>query len=312
MGVTTINNPKAGANATQAARSKSAYVTAPLPIDTNPIRAVLERKGLRTFSPDQLDLPSQSLSQAIREGMHQADLVIAVVDSGVDSNSVFFELGFAEALHKPTLVLLAGDAPADHWLASGTPYLRFNPSNPSGLEFGIDLFLKVPHHGTKPSPTADRSKPIGDLADVLLARLRGPADALSQAEYEAIIAEAIQASGVTSVSRGNSGHEFVDMAVWSDDLSPWVDNPLPIELRMRVGNSTDLSESAKRLLRRIGEAGMKWGLLIYHQPETDMPNVWMMPNILCVPAEEFIEELKDAGFGKLVRGLRNRRVHGAR
>lgn len=312
MSGTTIHNSKASGNATQSAQPKSAYVTAPRSIDANPIRAVLEGKGLRTFSPDQLDVPSQNLSQAIREGMQQADLVVAVVGPGEDSNFVFYELGFAEALDKPTIVLLSGDAPADRWLTTGTPYLRFDLSNPKGLDFGINQFLKVPHHGTRRAPAATRSKPIGVLADELLARLRGPGDALSETDYKAIIVEAIRASGVTSVSQGGTENKFVDLAVWSDDLLPWVDNPLPIELRMRVKDTTELGESAMRLLRQLTEGGMKWGLLIYRQADIDMVKAWMMPNLLSIRAEQFIEDLRIVGFGNLVRELRNQRVHGGR
>lgn len=244
--------------------------------------------------------------------MQQADLVIAVVGTEEDSNHVFYELGFAEALGKPTIVLLTRDVSAERWLTAGTPYLRYDLSNPKGLDFGISQFLKVAHQNTKPASIGNRSKPIGLQADEFTSRLRGLGASQSEIEFEAIIADAIRASGVTSVSQYRLENKFVDLAVWSDDLLPWVDNPMPIELRMRVKNTNELSLSAMRLLRENTEGGMKWGLLIYLRAEIDMAKAWMIPNLLCIQAEDFIEELRTVGFGELVRKLRNHRVHGVR
>jgi hypothetical protein len=170
----------------------------------------------------------------------------------------------------------------------------------------------VPHNGSKPAITIHQSKAIGGLADDLLARLKGPGEALSMADFEMIIADAIVASGVTSVSHGGLNDEFVDMAVWSQDLLPWVVNPLPIQLRCRVKNASDLSAAAMRLLRQLSENGMKWGLLIYLRSEIEMANVWLIPNLLSIKAEQFIEALRTVGFGDLIRKLRNDRVHGVR
>jgi|GEM_PF-1687225 len=312
MSGTTVNKPRSDGNAGLENRRKAVYVTAPRAIDTTPIRAVLEQKGFRTFSPDQLDATPQSISQAIREGMQQADLVIGVVGPGEDSGFIFYELGFAEALEKPALVLLAGNVSADRWMISGTPYLRFDLSNPSALQFGIEQFLKVPRHGSKTSSAANRSKPIEGVADALLKRLREPGDRLPPQEFEAIIADAIRASQVTSVSRGSQDDKYVDMAVWSDDLQPWVGNPLPIEVRLRIKDSSDLNNCTMRLHRQMHEGDLSWGLLIYLRADLEMRTVWMMPNILCIQAEQFIEQLRTTGFGEVVRTLRNAVVHGAR
>jgi nucleoside 2-deoxyribosyltransferase len=53
-----------------------------------------------------LDLPGQTIVQIVREVMRRADLVVAVVDRTPDSGFVFYEIGFAQALEKPTFALL--------------------------------------------------------------------------------------------------------------------------------------------------------------------------------------------------------------
>jgi len=50
-----------------------------------------------------------------------------------------------------------------------------------------------------------------------------------------LIADAIRASGVPIVSTSRKGDHVVDLAVWSDDLAPWVGNPLVVEPGVRTG-----------------------------------------------------------------------------
>ena len=293
------------------ARPKKAYITGPRLSDTAPVRRVLEAKGVSTFSPDELNLPSQNLTQVMREAMEQADLVVALVDSTKESNLVFYELGVAQALRKPAVVLLTKDASPDTWVACGVPYFRFDPLKPTSLEFGIDQVLAVPHHGTKSRPAAEKqTHPIGEQADELLARLRKAGDRLAARDFEALIVDAIRASGVPIVSTSDQADKGIDLAVWSDDLSPWVGNPLLVELKVRPSGPADLSASAAVLTRALSSSGMLWGLLIYHGNAIDPSSVPVPPNVLSLRAETFINDLREVGFGDLVRRLRNQRVHG--
>ncbi len=92
-------------------RRKTALISAPSSVDTNSIRKALATHGVASFSVDQLDLPGHSLIQIMREGMDRADFVVGVVDATPASGSVIYELGYAQALEKSTLVFVIGDVP---------------------------------------------------------------------------------------------------------------------------------------------------------------------------------------------------------
>ncbi|HEY8503733.1 MAG TPA: nucleoside 2-deoxyribosyltransferase [Gemmataceae bacterium] len=81
--------------------------------------------------------------------MRRADIVVAVVDPTPASNFVFYEVGFAQGMNKPVVVLLAEGASPSIWVSSGIPYFRFDPDNPEGLEFGVNQILAIPHRGVK-------------------------------------------------------------------------------------------------------------------------------------------------------------------
>jgi hypothetical protein len=279
-------------------------------VDTSAVRNMLESKGVHCFSPDQLDLPVQDLAEILRAGMDGADLVIGIVDPTPASNFVFFELGFARALDKRIVVLLVGDVPLSTWLTSGIPYFRFIPEQPASLEFGISQILHIPRHGTRAaSRPSKRTQPIGELADHLLAQIRAAGEDLREAEFEDIIARAIRASGVTTVSQGGPHDNHVDLAVWSDDLSPWVGNPVPIDLRLQLG-AGELKPVATRLARYLSGSGLLWGLLIYLRADGDVSRAEGVPNVIHLSAEQFLGALRGTSFGDLMRRLRNQRVHG--
>jgi hypothetical protein len=290
---------------------KAAYISAPPCVDTSAVRKALESKGVQCFSPDQLDLPGQNLSQILREAMERADLIVAVVDPTVASNFVFYEVGFAQALSKPTIVLLMGDVPPSTWLSSGIPYFRFDPDRPSGLDFGITQILKIPHHGARSALSpSKRTHPLGLRADELLAQLRAAGDKILELELEAIIEQAIRESGVTTLSKGEEHNKYVNLAIWSNDLTPWVGNPLPIEIRVTLSSTAEVNAAVGQLVQSMAGGSILWGLLLYVRSEVDIAKAATIPNILHMSAEHFLEALRDTSFGDLIRRLRNERVHG--
>jgi hypothetical protein len=171
--------------------------------------------------------------------------------------------------------------------------------------------LALPHHSNKSRPVAEKqTHPISKRADELLDRLKKAGDTLTGREFGSLIVDTIRASGVSIVSTSDQADKGIDLAVWSDDLSPWVGNPLLIELKVRPSGPSDLSASAEVLTRALSSSGMLWGLLIYHGSPIDPSSVSAPPNVLILQAETFIKDLRETGFGDLVHRLRNQRVHG--
>jgi hypothetical protein len=291
-----------------AQRPAQAYISAPPSIDTRPLRQAFEAKGVHAFSPDQLDLPGL-LPAVLREAMQRADVIVAVVDPTSSSNFVFYEIGYAQGMEKPTFIFLAGDASPSVWTSSGTPYFRFDPANPSALDFAVQQILAIPHQGTSPPTTAKKSHAIGDRVDELLARLRAEGKSPKQQVIEEVVGLAIRESGVTSIERGepNSGVDFV---VWSEDPSPWVGNPIAIELRQNVQGGADVSVGVGQLTQAMARRRIPWGLFIHNPTTLDVWNAIAVPNILAISTEDFIERLRTKSFAEVVRQLRNQRVHG--
>ena len=200
---------------------------------------------------------------------------------------------------------------ASLFASSGLPYFAYNPENPSALDFAVRQILAAPHHG-KALPTAPlkRTKPIGKRAEELLSQLRQGPDRLPEQMFEDIIGKAIRESGVASVAEPGDVRP-IDLVVWSEDLTPWVGNPLAIEIKQAVNGVGDVKFAVSQLIQAMSQGAMPWGLFIYGTSRIDVANAIAVPNILSISAENFLEALRTVGFSDIVLRLRNQLVHGS-
>jgi predicted nucleotide-binding protein len=95
------------------------------------VRKALQSAGIDLATPD-FD-PGASLADVITDAIASADLVIADISKA--NPNVFYELGYAHALRKNTILLVSKDAspklPSD---LIGTFYRTYDPDHPEELE----------------------------------------------------------------------------------------------------------------------------------------------------------------------------------
>jgi hypothetical protein len=290
---------------------RSAFIAAPPSVDTTGLRRVLERLGVRGFTADEVAVPGSALADVLREAIRGADIVVALVDGGAHSANVFYELGLARALDKRALVVVDSDEALPLVTSVGAPYLRTGLDNLQAIEFGVTQVLRAPHHGAGASPTgAKPTRPLGPRADELIERLRGDLGAHPERALQEIVLQALQESGVSAAFASSGTGPGAEIAVWSEDLEPWIANPLFIELRGALRDRGELDEALRQLSRSMTAAHVPWALLLYLRADVDGAGACPFPHILVLSAEEFLRSLRETGFGQVVRGLRDRRVHG--
>jgi hypothetical protein len=299
-----------GAKAPKEPSPKEAYISAPRNVDTRPIREAFEARGVKTFSADQLDLQGL-LSDILQKAIRRADFVVAVLTPTPASDFVLYEMGCGRGMGKPVFVLLAEDMSPSLVASSGLAYFTYNPENRSALDFAVQQILAALHHGEAPLTAHKRSKAIGQRAEELLSQLRKEPARLREQALAAVVGQAIRESGVTSVAQPG-GVRPIDFVVWSEDLSPWVGNPLAIEIKQAINGAGDVNLAVGQLMQAMSQGAMPWGLLIYGTSQIDVANAIAVPNILAISAEDFLQALRTMGFSDIVRRLRNERVHGGR
>ncbi|WP_339911553.1 hypothetical protein [Symmachiella dynata] len=287
-------------------RKRTAFISAPLSTNTIGIRRILERQGIEAFTADQIVMPGCRLSDTLQEAIGRADVVVAIIDSAENSN-VFFELGFAQALKKRTLILVDADVESPFVADVGTTFLRTKLDNTQAIEMGVSQLFKVPHHGT--SVVAKQTNSIGNLADELLAEVRGDLGPRPEMRLEDILLRAIRASGITASSESGPD-KGADIALWSEELAPWISNPLLVECRLHIHAKEELTKTIQQLQRTMKEATIVWALLVYLHSDSDVWQEVRIPQILPMSIEDLLDSMRTKSFAEVIRELRNQRVHG--
>jgi hypothetical protein len=289
----------------------SVFISSSGSADTSILREALHKRGYTTVGFQDLAVPGKSFSEALIENIRNADLFVAVIGDDPGNKNVFYEMGFAQAYNKRVLAVSpSGLLPFAHDIA----YLKVDPTNKEAIEFGLNSVLSVPKERFRVDTPTKQTHPIGHLADQLIEethRANGPDEGF---RLESVILRALQASGVTIHSEAvQSGDIGFDLAVWSDDLEPWIANPLLIQLKTKIAGGGQLLETVRQMTAYLERSGAQWGMLLCNEIKFDGVDSSLLgqipANVLIMTTDEFLRGLKTKGFGDLAIGLRNDRTH---
>jgi hypothetical protein len=276
--------------------------------DVAEVHKATQRLDLDAVTLEQTATPGSTWVDSLHRCVTDADLVIGIVADRQRDANVYFELGVASALNKPTLVFITPDYPADLIPPSGIPYLRMDLRNEDALLFGLKQALSL---STRDLPLTSkdgfRTRSIGPIADQLLRRLAQT----NPREFEDLIYEALKATGAPTIARGIEAEDRgVDFALWSSDLEPTVANPLLIECKAGPLNQTDVNEAIGRMFRSLQAIHNGFGLVLYKESGGASNAALPSLPVAFVSAEDFLNGLRDTGLAEYVRKIRNCAVHG--
>jgi hypothetical protein len=273
------------------------------------------QKAMKSFDIDAVTLeqgatPGTTWVQSLYRCVNGADMVIGIMGDRRKDANVFFELGVASALKKPTLVFINRDYPSEIVPPSGIPYLRMDLRNEDALMFGLNQMMSLSasdRNGVDSPAEGFTTQPIGPVADQLLAKLSqtGPR------EFEDLIYEAIKASGASTIARGSKIEgQGMDFAVWSSDLEPTISNPLLIECKSSLDTQSQVNEVIGRMFRALEAIPNGCGIVLYKEAGNVSRSAPKSLPVFFVSADEFISRLRDVGLSEYVCDLRNKASHG--
>ncbi len=309
-------------------RLGTCYISAPAGTDLDNIRSVLSKRGIRVLVPEDSASYTEVVSDVPRL-MSQADLVIGILTRERRSQWVLFELGQAVALGKQIVVFAPPKSDILPTNLQRFLTLRINLSNREAIAFALDQVLAAPERVSDDGKRRteggrylrkkevrylrkkEEGRGLGPQVDELLPKLREAVAERQGRRFEELVACAIRSSGVEVVAEAPIDDRRFDLAIWSDTLQPLVGNPLPIELKLRLENPSELRAALQQCLRSAHAAGSTWSLLIYGEGLSSKDKVWSTtaPTVLAISIDELIREMRVTPFVDIIRRLRNLRVH---
>jgi hypothetical protein len=276
--------------------------------DLAEVQKAMQQLDLDAVTLDQAASPGSSWVDSLNQCVNDADIVIGIMTERQRDTNVFFELGVASALNKPTLLFVPRDYPVELIPPSGLPYLRLDLQDEDALRFGLQQVLALsPRPWSRPADHGFTTQPIGAIGDQLLARL----PSATPQEFEDLIFEALKASGVPAIARGSeSEYDGIGFAIWSGDLEPTITNPLLIECKARLQSRPEVNEAMGKMLLALNSIHNGCGIVLYRDAGKAVQEVARSLPVLLISAEDFLKGLRDIGLAKYVRALRNSSARG--
>lgn len=293
---------------------QKAYIAAPPQVDTAFLRECLLAEQI-SFDDAYTFRANQSARDLLLRRVRNADFVIALITSGSWST---YEIGIADALGKPVLVLAAPDVELPPFLATHQ-HLRTEFYETPLLRLTIEKFVDEVRMGgrrlstrhTKPKPTTlspfDLQQIAGQIRD---ARATAGAE-----KIEELVQQLLKSVSVTVASQ-DADHKDrgVDFAVWEDALAHTVGNPLLVEVKAGTLTRKRLMVAEQELVHAMHASRARFALLLYLDREGQrFPQIYgESHSVLRYDIEDLAQELQHRPFANIVLEGRNNLVHGIR
>lgn len=289
---------------------KTCFISAPANLDLSKLRRLLASKHVKAILPFEQPVQGSDFQGQISRAIQKADFCIALLPDEAKQANVFFELGIASAFGKPILLLRTGrsDLPINIW---DIPTAEFDPPQFTGLGFYLDQFLRSALKSRrKTTPISPKTKPLSGRANQLAAHLQSLGPRATHYELENILQVAFRESGIRASAEPKEGDRQYDFAIWVDELSEVVGNPILVEVK----SSLSLAD-AKRLrdsfIDSVPKALGRALLVVYSTGSPTIENESVgAPLILFVNIQRLLATLRARSLGTFIRSERNRLVHG--
>lgn len=290
---------------------KTCYIAAPGDSSLEPLRKALFERGISVVNPHSL-LGDQQPSTELVALMGRADLVIGILSRDRRSDWTLFELGVAWSTGRQVLLVVppgASLSPPSGLI--GVLQIRANPSNVDAIAFALDQLQAAPDSdlgGSSLQSARPAGRSVADLKEEAIEAIRAnDGRALEHVVHSALLRSHLDAIADETSSRDAKA----DFAVWVDELTGTVGNPLLIEVKLRLQSAQAMRAAAGKFSSAITASGTRFGLLLYGEgPEARKLGSAMPFNVLTLSVADLLEGLVTRSFASIVASLRNQRVHG--
>ncbi len=288
------------------------YIAAPASADTSVLRRIIEAE--RAVPDDAFSIDAgEDVVSAVLTRIRKADLVIALFGEGAWTA---YEVGVADALRKPVLLIVRGEQRLPDQLARRVG-LRTTVTDTEVLRLTLRKLLEDVRKNPKRLIT-HRSKrtsrrPATGEAPRLAARIRSARADPAPLVVEELAQDLLRSVSATVAAQPRAERDKgVDFAVLDDDLSASVGGTLLVEVKAGNLSQDRLKTAEAHLLRALHEAGARLGLLLYLDAEGRRfpQRAWEIPNVLRFDLEDLAVALLDRPLASIVLEHRNRLAHG--
>jgi len=253
---------------------------------------------------------NHSYQQDIKDIIKKCDFIVIIYSK--DNPNLAFEAGVAIGSNKPIFSILAGGN--ENIFLLDSTYVHVQPSETEKIEFSLELFLENINLKKNLKPVINPNlkfygggevTPVKDYFDIEMqyASVRNK----TGSDLEDFIQEMLKAYGVKVVKNTkkinyNNEYSEPDFAIWYDELSSLLNNPINIRVK-NIINPTNLPFSFSN--NSIGSTIVLYDKLVNITPK----HLPISSDIIFISIPNLVGELSSHGFAESIKRVRNALIH---
>ena len=295
------------------------YISSSHKINTSKIKDILNELRVDFF--DNYDFSVGDPIQYLEKGkIKEADFVIFILKNN-DPN-VIYEIGICEGLGKQYIIIVDKDSKESIFL-SNKLHIRADLDNNYIISDTIKKFLYNNYNNSYSSKYKEKlslidkypQNTINALKDILneINIIRNSPHSNNNAyKIEIITGKIFSILKLNYVENDTDKDNGIDFALWNDNLSKIIENPIFFELKYGKFNKERLEKTENQIIKYIEISNAKAGILLYLDIENKRHNISpsLHPLIFSYDLEDFVKELIQNTFEAFLLTQRNKIAHG--
>lgn len=285
---------------------KRCYISAHFKTNLVTLKDILFKKNIEPVLPFEFPSAGFTIFEKIKELIAKADIFIAVFNSDLPNENLYFELGYATALGKQIILISDHNYKIPSNLKS-LLIIKSGTQDKEALEFAINQVLSAP------KPIKKKKSKIYDKynfnkSDYYLNQIK-----TIKTDYELfkIVQNLLKDLGIDAMAESKVKDFGVDFAIWENDLEPIIGNPLIIELKREINKSNinRINDQIDNYLKKINSGS---ALVLYLLGPPLETNFYFINSgyVFLLKIETLLKNLKNQSFADILRSIRNKAVHG--
>lgn len=288
-----------------------------------PVRRALVEEGFLATAPATIPV-GEIWTEHLLRAVAASDLFIALLDPPKDPPETFYELGLAEGMGKPTLLVASPQTrlPVD---LTGRVVIRPGDDLVGAVLYAVRHWQVARRVQIAVGAARQQGgRVLGPEADDLLAeldRIEGAArrrphggPAAEGVAFEQVIHNALSRSTDAVAVAGDLGRDSTerlnplgpDLGVWADALADSLGNPLLVELKLSLPTRSSLEQTVGQLNDYLSSSSARSGLLVYlSAPRATVQESLdrLGPPVYAISAHTLIEGLRSRSLAEVLRDL---------
>ena len=290
------------------------YISSDSTYDLSKLENILLKLTVETSNFYDFSIGS-SFSDLIRKKIKECDFIIAFITQ--KNQNVLFELGIAEALGKPILLLTEQDVKLPFFLEGKMSFHVDWSKSTQLLELSLkNYILDISNRSLRYKRKKfdiDTENLTFEYSNENLIKLK-KYRSTNFTEIELInlilnVFKKLNIQAVSDISLGNFAQ--VDIAITNETLSQYFGNPILFEVKAGKLNKNIIEDAQYQLQSYLRKAEANFGILLYFDKDDRRfgKEIYHSTNILALDIEDFIQGISEEGFESFLIRARNENAH---